>query len=240
MHPGVLEMLRNYLGRPDREGRNRSMYPDTGGATVGIGCQFETADEALNMRRGGRLEPLPWTRRDGRPWAPGERERVVRSEWRRVADGGDGRAGTDAVVLSGAGIDALFEHKAQENEGILHRVFPDWHGYPADAQLGMLHHSWNKGSARGIEAEEGGRYAAAVRARRWEEAGWQSLWPALRESRRERHISRRNDVMRMFRNAALVDATHGVVPVRMLFFPFDAQPTTDRYLHPAESGLGVR
>lgn len=228
MHPGVLDMLRNYLGRPDREGQNRSMYRDTGGATVGIGCQLETVEEALE---------LPWVPRHP-PW-PRERNRVVSDEWRRVSQGGDGRTGPEAIVLPGPAIRDLFDRQANGNERILRGIFPHWDSYPADAQLGMLHHSWNKGSARGIEAEEGGRYAAAVRARQWEEAGWLSLWPALREARRDRHVSRRNDVMRMFRNASLVDATHGAVPVRMLFFPRDAQPSTDRYLHPSETGLGV-
>ena len=87
MHPGVLEMLRNYLGRPDREGRNRSMYRDTGGATVGIGCQLENVEEAL---------PLPWELRSGGAW-PRARDQVVADEWRRVAAGGDGRAGAEAI-----------------------------------------------------------------------------------------------------------------------------------------------
>jgi hypothetical protein len=229
MHPAVLEMLRNYLGRPDREGRNRSMYRDTGGATVGIGIQMESAAEALR---------LPWTLRTRGPW-PRPRDTVVAAEWSRVAHGGDGRAGPEAIVLPELAINQLFDRQAVCNQGILLATFPAWNSFPADAQLGMLHHSWNKGSRAGIEAEEGGRYAAAVRARRWEEAGWHSLWPALRQPRTQRHVSRRNDVMRMFRNAALVDATHGVVPVTMLFFPRDAQSTTDRYLRPSESAVVV-
>jgi hypothetical protein len=229
MHPGVLDMLRNYLGRPDREGRNRSMYRDTGGATVGIGCQLESAAEAL---------ALPWALRSGGPW-PRPRDTVVADEWRRVAGGGDGRAGAEAIVLPESAIDDLFNRTASRNERTLRDVFSDWDSFPADAQLGLLHHSWNKGSRQGIEREEGGRYAAAVRARRWEEAGGLSLWPALVEGRRERHVSRRNDVLRMFRNAALVDAARPHVPVTMLFFPRDAQPTTDRYARPRESGLGA-
>jgi hypothetical protein len=230
MHPGVLDMLRNYLGRPDREGRNRSMYRDTGGATVGIGCQLETADEAL---------ALPWALRNPGAWPRG-RDTVVASEWRRVSQGGDARSGPEAIVLPERAINDLFNRTANRNERILLGLFRDWESYPADAQLGMLHHTWNKGSAQGIEAEEGGAYAAAVRDRRWEEAGWHSLWPALRQPRQQRQASRRNDVMRMFRNAALVDATHGAVAVRLLFYPRDAQPSTDRYLQPSASGLGVR
>lgn len=208
------------------------MYRDTGGNTVGIGCQLETVEEALR---------LPWVRRDGRPWAsPDEKQRIVRSEYARVQAGGSGSAGADAIVLGDAAIDNLFDNQARTNEGILRRVFPQWQSYPADGQLGMFHHSWIRSSVAGITSWQGGRYAAAVRERKWDEAGYLSLWQELREGRRERHAHRRNDVMRMFHNAALVDGAHGAVPITWLFFPRDAVSTTERYQpgYRQASGLG--
>lgn len=219
MHPGVEDMLRSYLGRPDREGRHSSMYRDTGGATVGIGCQFERVSEVLR---------LPWTRRDRRAWqSAAEKNDVVTREYARVCAGGSGSAGPDSVVLSGPAIDNLFHSRAIDHESILRRLFREWDDFPADAQLGILHHSWIRSSVAGIESWHDGRYAAAVRARRWRVAGDESLWEDLREGQRPRLVSRRNDVLRMFRNASLVDETHGAVPVRMLFFPREADSSVE-------------
>ena len=228
MHPGVEDMLRSYLGRPDREGRHRSMYRDTGGATVGIGCQFERVADALR---------LPWIRRDGRPWqSAAEKNDVVAREFARVCAGGSGSAGPDSVVLSDPAINNLFHARAVGNESILRGLFPQWDEFPADAQLGILHHSWIRASVAGIENWHDGRYVAAVRARQWRVAGDESLWEDLREGQRPRLVSRRNDVLRMFRNASLVDATQGAVPVRMLFFPREADPTVESVARGASAG----
>lgn len=231
MHPRVLETLRGYLQRPQCEGRNRSMYRDTGGNTVGIGCQLESVEEALR---------LPWLRRDSRRWTAGEKDGIVRSEYARVHGGGNGSTGENAIVLPDAAIDDLFNRQAQLNESALRRLFSQWDRYPADAQLGMFHHSWIRSSEAGIRSWQGGRYATAVTERKWDDAGSLSLWEDLREGRRERHIHRRNDVLRMFHNAALVDATGGAVPVSMLFFPLDAAPTTERYPSARGQAAGAR
>lgn len=227
MHPNVLETLRSYLGSPACEGRHRSMYRDTGGNSVGIGCQMESVQEA---------QRLPWARRDGRAWAPGERNRVVESEYARIRAGGSGSAGADAIVLPDPAIDALFDRQANANERVLQRLFGSWPSFPADAQLGIFHFSWIRSSAAGITAWHGGAFAEAVRERRWDDAGRESLWEELREGRQPRHVDRRNCVLRMFHNAALVDATGGAVPASLLFFPRDAALTTERYAH-AGGGL---
>ncbi|KAA0253831.1 MAG: hypothetical protein EDX89_12710 [Acidobacteria bacterium] len=229
MHPNVLETLRSYLGSPACEGRHRSMYRDTGGNSVGIGCQMESVEEA---------QRLPWARRDGRPWAGAdERHRVVAAEYARIRSGGSGSAGPDAVVLPDRAIDELFDRQARANEGVLQHLFGDWPGFPADAQLGILHFSWIRSSAPGITAWHGGAFVEAVRAREWDRAGGESLWEELREAPQPRHGHRRNAVLRMFHNAALVDATHGGVPVSWLFFPRDAEDTTRRYSHAGSESL---
>jgi hypothetical protein len=156
----------------------------------------------------------------------------VASEYARIRAGGSGSVGPDAIVLSDLAINNLFDHQAIVNEGILRHVFPDWDRFPADAQLGIFHHSWIRSSEAGIEGWQSGRYATAVRARQWDEAGYLSLWQELREGNRERHARRRYDVMRMFHNAALVDACRGAVPISWLFFPRDAAPTTEQYQSP--------
>jgi GH24 family phage-related lysozyme (muramidase) len=213
-------MLTAFLG--EYEGRHRTMYLDVNhNVTTGIGIMLETEGEAM---------AIAWARRDRRAWAnQQERQTAARDEYRRIQAGGAPR--DSEIVLLPNTITQLFQSYATDSETTLKSVFSEFDQFPADAQLGMLAHTWLRPSAAGIRAWHEGRYMEAINQRNWDEAGQESLWGALIRPTQPRQEARRRAMLRMFHNAALVEEARGQghsIPVSMLFYPREAGPTIER------------
>ena len=213
MHPGVQNVLHEFLSR--FEGVRRGMYLDAVGlVTTGIGFMFPTPAEARRLR---------WAH-PARRAATGEE---VEREWHRVKDSRSPVDGESPLLLTSAEVDRVFANQVRSRESILRHVFPAWDTYPADAQLGMLAHSWLASSRAGIEGWQGGRYVQAIRETQWDTAGKESLWGALRNPTQPRQVQRREAMLKMFHNAAIVQdaVSRGTqMPVSLLFYPNDALP----------------
>ena len=213
MHRGVQERLLVFLR--EFEGVRRGMYVDRVGlVTAGIGFMFRTADDATN---------LAW-------WHPANRiatRREILDEWQRVKSGTRAVEGQSPLLLAQSTVDRAFATQVRMREQILSQVFTKWNEFPADAQLGLLAHSWLFASRAAIEAWQGGRYAAAVREGRWKNAGELSLWEAIRNPSQTRQANRAAGMRRMFDNAAIVDEAikRGAGQLGdILYFPQDARP----------------
>ncbi|MBI4877651.1 MAG: hypothetical protein HY822_23720 [Acidobacteria bacterium] len=213
MHLRVQAVLKEFLSR--FEGVRRSMYLDNRSlVTTGIGFMLPSLGEA------GRLH---WRHPAGRAAGPEE----LAAEWSRVTGRWPPVEGASPLLITPGEVDRVFASQVRARELILKAVFPAWESYPADAQLGMLAHSWLAASRGSIEGWQGGDYVKAVRERRWDDAGGLSLWGAIRDPAQPRQAERRDGMLKMFHNATVVQGAiqrgAGVwMPADTLFYPDDA------------------
>jgi hypothetical protein len=216
MHPPVLEALYRVLSH--FEGVHQSMYCDSLGlVTVGIGLKIDPFADALELGLGN------WSRRGGGAVTRADLEQ----EWNYVKRPNTQPAGWHPqLVLGQAAIRRLLESRARENEGMLRRVFPRFDGYPADAQLGMLCHTWVCASEISLRSRWGA-YVDACTRQDWRRAGPQSLWAAIVTAHQPRQAERRYAMLRMFDNAAVVKEVNDLgrsfrLPIEQLYYPFAA------------------
>lgn len=160
MHQSVLDFFPTFTER--FEGRVNHMYLDVLGlVTTGLGCLIDPVHLAT---------AVTWVHKDGTPATQTE----VAEEWQRIKARQDlaklhyKYAGALCQLrLTDEGINALMRARMNVFEGVLAKVFPEWHVWPADAQLGLMSMSWAMGAGftKGWPA-----FTSACRDRRWIEA----------------------------------------------------------------------
>jgi GH24 family phage-related lysozyme (muramidase) len=145
------------------EGRVPWMYLDVKTlVTVGMGNRVDPVEDAL---------ALPFIHKaDQAPVSKGE----IRAEWQILKSRPQlavrGYRAYEEITnlrLSDAAMDDLVYRKLEANEAILKGTFPDWHSWPADAQLGVLSMAWALGAGF---TEHWPRFTAAADAQDWSTA----------------------------------------------------------------------
>jgi hypothetical protein len=196
LRANVRQALYNYF--VEFEGPIPHMYLDSRTlVTVGLGFKIDPYLDAL------RLGLHNWTRDDGGPVT----EPAFHEEWDLVKEPYRPRpTGWRKVFrLSPGAMRALFDSKINENQRMLKSVYgaEAWHGFPADAQMGMLVHTWLVPAAEVLRTTWHD-FCEACRRQDWRTAGPESLWRELREGHQPRQHQRRWANLRMFDNAAVV------------------------------------
>lgn len=214
MWPGVQTALRAFLA--EHEGELDFMYLDNHSpnrlVTTGIGCLLDTAESAVR--------PFMYWRNGAAAASAGQ----VRAEWHRISGMQTTAVGENGWAfqrltpfrLAPESLQALFDQTAAGFESaLLHTAyFQSFDTFPADAQMGILVMAWARGAKpddapiRGGLAVNSPRFSRACHLRDWTTAAREAEWRAIRGS----HNQRRRALIRMFLNAANVDADPTVQP----------------------------
>lgn len=159
MHPSVAAMFRTYTVA--LEGEVRHFYADVLGlVTIGVGNLVDPVHTALG---------LPLRHPDGRLASRAEiaaEWHTVKADPRSATQGHRYSAARTALRLDDAGLEALVQGKLAANDAALHRRYPGFEGYPADAQLLLHSLAWACGAAYRFPALD-----RAVAAEDWLAAG---------------------------------------------------------------------
>ena len=189
------------------------MYLDTHSpplVTTGVGNLIDPVSEAVKL-------PFFWKNRPGHPTAT---QIEIANEWNRVksktAYSHFHSSIWDVLTelgLDDAAIDSLVLDKAMQNEAILKKrvAFAQFDTWPADAQLGLLSMAWAMGPSFNFSF-----FAESCRKRDFASAAGQSHI----DDRTNPGLTPRNAAnVRLFANAAKVQAPNSGLPLNRLYFP---------------------
>ncbi len=213
MHPAAISAWYPFIKR--HEGEIAFMYLDTKGlVTTGIGNLIDPISLAVPI-------PFQFKANNRHKVAAGKMatHQEIETEWKFLKNHTNKaafiRGGARAIEpetsleLNAANRQNLFNAKSASNERKLVNHFPDFHAWPADAQIGLMAMAWGLGPGF---PPKWPKFTKACKAQDFDAAAANS---SIRTWRKERN----DDSVRLFENAARVVKNPGVYDGAVFYYP---------------------